>query len=167
MISQCSTSPTSSSNLTPFNFESHQVRVITRDGEPWFVAKDVADCLGYRWGAIRTIGHVPDEWKGVESASTPRGNQEMHILSEPGLWFILGRSDKPKALPFQKKVAGEILPAIRKTGQHEHLIATPQPEQPPIVPPELPMYAGLPKGVQSIFNFISAAEAACLKGDRS
>lgn len=43
----------------------------------------------------------------------------MLTLSEQGLYFFLGRSDKPKALPFQKWLAGEVLPAIRKTGKYE------------------------------------------------
>ena len=43
----------------------------------------------------------------------------MHCLSEPGLYFFLGRSDKPKALPFQKWVAGEVIPTIRKTGEYK------------------------------------------------
>ena len=40
----------------------------------------------------------------------------MATLTEPGFYFFLNRSDKPGALPLQKKVAGEILPSIRKTG---------------------------------------------------
>lgn len=43
----------------------------------------------------------------------------MVVLSEYGLYFFLNRSDKPRAIPFQKKVCGEILPAIRKTGRYE------------------------------------------------
>lgn len=41
------------------------------------------------------------------------------MLSEQGLYFFLGRSDKPKALPFQKWLAGDVLPALRKTGRYE------------------------------------------------
>ena len=59
---------------------------------------------------------MPDEWRGVGSVPTPTGNQELVILSEQGLYFFLGRSDKPAALPMQKWVAGEVLPTIRKTG---------------------------------------------------
>jgi hypothetical protein len=44
--------------------------------------------------------------------------QEMATLTEQGFYFFLNRSDKPGALPLQKKVAGEILPAIRKTGRY-------------------------------------------------
>ncbi|MDL2267993.1 hypothetical protein LJC46_08425 [Desulfovibrio sp. OttesenSCG-928-G15] len=44
------------------------------------------------------------------------GTQRMLMLSEQGLYFFLARSDKPLALPFQKWLAGEVLPAIRKHG---------------------------------------------------
>ncbi|MRT95110.1 phage antirepressor protein, partial [Xylella fastidiosa subsp. multiplex] len=68
--------------------------------------------------ASKSISHVPSEWRGVESVSTPSGQQEVIVISEPGLYFFLGRSDKPKALPFQKWLAGEVLPSIRKTGSY-------------------------------------------------
>jgi hypothetical protein len=44
--------------------------------------------------------------------------QNMLCLSEQGLYFFLGRSDKPAALPFQKWIAGEVIPSIRKTGSY-------------------------------------------------
>ncbi|CAK0754896.1 hypothetical protein CCP4SC76_2580001 [Gammaproteobacteria bacterium] len=55
---------------------------------------------------------------GVRSVLTPGGIQEINILREQGLYFFLGRSDKPGALPLQKWVAGEVIPSIRKTGQY-------------------------------------------------
>ncbi|MDR3331099.1 MAG: hypothetical protein LBT08_00580 [Synergistaceae bacterium] len=42
----------------------------------------------------------------------------MLVLFEQGVYFYLARCDKPTALPFQKKIAGEILPSIRKHGAH-------------------------------------------------
>lgn len=57
--------------------------------------------------------------EGSNRIATPGGEQEMLTLSEQGLYFFLGRSDKPRALPFQKWLAGEVLPAIRKTGKYE------------------------------------------------
>lgn len=91
------------------------VRVVEHNGEPWFVAKDVCEALGYTWSGSR-IAHVPDEWKGVTSVVTPGGKQDVATLSEQGLYFFLGRSDKETALPYQKWIAGEILPTIRQTG---------------------------------------------------
>ena len=93
-----------------------KVRTVLIDGEPWFVAKDVCEALGYYWNGKKTVAHVPEEWRGVGSVPTPTGNQELIIFSEQGLYFFLGRSDKPAALPMQKWVAGEVLPTIRKTG---------------------------------------------------
>lgn len=108
------------SQLIPFQFESGSIRVVTdANGEPLFVAKDVAEALDYSWNGSARIAHVPNEWKGVTSVVTPSGAQEMAVLTEQGLYFFLGRSDKPKALPMQKWIAGEVLPSIRKTGKYE------------------------------------------------
>ena len=105
--------------------EFGSVRVVDKDGDPWFVAKDVAEALGYQWKASATVGHVPEEWRGVYSVQTPSGEQEMLTLSEQGLYFFLGRSDKPAALPFQKWLAGDVLPSIRKTGSYGNGILMP------------------------------------------
>lgn len=105
------------------------VRIIAQgdDGQPWFVAKDVCECLDYQWKGIATIGHVPDMWRGVYSVQTPSGIQNVLTISEQGLYFFLGRSDKPKALPYQMWIAGEVVPSIRRTGGY--IIA--QPEETP------------------------------------
>lgn len=95
--------------------EFGKVRIVMRNGEPWFVARDVAEALGYTWSGSR-FSHVPEEWKGMTSVVTPGGEQEMLIISEPGLYFFLARSDKPTALPFQKWLAGDVVPSIRKHG---------------------------------------------------
>lgn len=108
-----------------------KVRVVEgEDGEPWFVAKDVCESLSVAWkGVSGSLQHVPDEWRGVRSVQTPRGGpQNMWVLSEQGLYFFLSRSDKPGALPFQKWIAGEILPSIRKTGRYQ----VPAPALPPV-----------------------------------
>ena len=110
--------------ITPFDFRSNSVRVVERDGEAWFVAKDVAQALGYSDASnpARLFANVPEEWKGLKPIHTLGGIQEMLCISEQGLYFFLGRSDKEAALPFQKLVAGEIMPAIRHKGYY----ATPQ-----------------------------------------
>jgi len=114
------------SSLTPFRFESFPIRVLSVDGAPWFVAKDVAEALEYSRFDSNLLLHVPEEWKGMNPIRTPGGEQELWCLSEPGLYFFVNRSDKPRALPFQKWVAGEVLPAIRQTGGYRQ--AAPRPE---------------------------------------
>lgn len=104
--------------LIPFIFEKSPIRVVEDIDGIKVVAKDVADALGYKWQP-NVIGHVPAEWKGVSRINTPGGVQQVSVLTEQGLYFFLGRSDKEKALPMQKWVAGEVLPSIRKTGGYQ------------------------------------------------
>lgn len=105
--------------LNTFTFEGAAVRTVEIDGAPWFVAKDVAERLGYTWkGVAGTIPHVPEDWRGVCSVQTPSGAQDMATLSEQGLYFFLARSDKPAALSFQRWVAGDVMPALRRTGTY-------------------------------------------------
>lgn len=121
--------------LVPFQFESHSIRVVTHDDGSWsVVAKDVAEALGYSESsnAARLFAHVPDEWKGVNPIHTLGGTQEMLTITESGLYFFLGRSDKAKALPFQKWIAGDVIPSIRETGSYSIHHAKPAANELPI-----------------------------------
>lgn len=138
-----------------FNFSGHTIRIIVRDSEPWFVAKDVMAALGYSGHSApaKVCEHIPEEWKGVNPIHTLGGQQKLLCLSEPGLYFFLGRSDKQTALPFQKWVYGEVLPSIRKTGGYE------QPRQLPIIDPRNLLMSGqcalqttMPQQVQEAIN---------------
>lgn len=103
--------------LSTFAFSGCRVRVVTdENGEPWWVAVDVLAALGYSRNATALFARVPDEWRSVKSVLTEYGERGVVCLSEPGLYFFLSRSDKPVVLPFQKWLAGEVLPAIRKHG---------------------------------------------------
>jgi prophage antirepressor-like protein len=108
-------------NIKVFNSpEFGEVRTTIQDGEIAFVAKDVLERLGYAdLSNINTIiKHIPDEWKGRNPIPTPSGTQKMWVFTEQGLYFFLARSDKPRALPFQKWIAGDVVPSIRKTGKY-------------------------------------------------
>lgn len=103
-----------------FAFDHKPVRVTTEDDLLWFVAKDVADALEYSEysNPARLFQIVPEEWKGVKPIHTPYGTQNMVSVTEQGLYFFLARSDKKKAVPFQKWLAGEVVPSIRKHGAY-------------------------------------------------
>lgn len=102
------------------NAELGKVRVIQKDDQLWFVGKDVLDALEYAEGynPSRAFDVVPADWKGVQPMHTPGGEQEMLCITEQGLYFFLGRSDKPKALPYQRWIAGEVVPAIIHKGKY-------------------------------------------------
>ena len=94
------------------------VRSFEDDDGIWFVAKDVAQALDYSEWRSNLIQSVPDVWKGTKRISTLGGEQELLCLTEQGLYFFLGRSDKPKALPYQMWIAGDVVPSIRRTGSY-------------------------------------------------
>ena len=105
--------------LAVFKSGDFTVRTLTDDdGVIWVVAKDVAQSLGYSEWRSNLMQSVPEIWKGAKRISTPGGEQEMLCLTEQGLYFFLGRSDKKAALPYQMWVAGEVVPSIRKTGKY-------------------------------------------------
>lgn len=106
-----------------FAFEGRAVRVELIEGEPWWVAKDVAVALGYAETSVANnmsnlVAKVPAEWRGNKPFLTPGGTQEILCLSEQGLYSFLARSNMEAAVPFQKWIAGEVLPSIRKTGKY-------------------------------------------------
>ena len=97
------------------NSEFGAVRVVDVDGEPWFVARDVCECL--ELGNPRTsIALLDEDEKGVHTMDTPGGAQEMSIVSEAGLYSLILRSRKPEAKTFKRWITHEVLPAIRKHG---------------------------------------------------
>ena len=97
--------------------EFGRVRVVECEGEPWFVAKDVCECLELT-NTSQTLSYLDDDEKGIISNDTPGGKQEMSIISEPGLYSLILRSRKPEAKAFKRWVTHEILPSIRKTGHY-------------------------------------------------
>lgn len=94
-----------------------QVRTVTRDGEPWFVAADVCRALEISDNRSATARLDSDE-KDAVSIRTPGGAQEMTIVNEPGLYSLVLGSRKPEAKNFKRWITHEVIPAIRKTGSY-------------------------------------------------
>lgn len=101
-----------------FHFVSQSIRVVVIDEVPWFVAKDVAEALGYANPTDAITRHC----KGVVKRyplSTPGGIQEVRILSEPNVYRLVAGSNLPQAEKFEAWLFEEVLPAIRQTGRYE------------------------------------------------
>lgn len=107
----------STAEIQIFCYKSLPVRTTEIDGEIWFVAKDVADILGFE-DATHAIRGLDDDEKGLQKVETPGGVQDMTVISEPGLYTMLMRSNKPEAKPFRRWVTHDVLPSIRKTGSY-------------------------------------------------
>lgn len=100
--------------ILPFEHEDFgKLRVITQDGEPWFVAKDVCEALGADTSHVRRgldddeVATLPN-WQGKGAAPL--------IVSEAGLYALILKSRKPEAKSFKRWVTHEVLPSIRETG---------------------------------------------------
>lgn len=109
-----------STAMQAFAFDSHAVRVVDIDGQPWFVAKDVCACLEID-NHRNVVARLDEDEKGVQSLDTLGGPQEMAVINESGLYATILRSQGAMtpgtpAHAFRKWVTAEVLPAIRRTG---------------------------------------------------
>ena len=97
-----------------FEYGKSIVRVIVRDGEPWFVARDVCECLEIENPTV-AVQRLDED----ERAKFNLGRQgETNIVSEAGLYSLIMTSRKPEAKRFKRWVTHEVLPTIRQTGQY-------------------------------------------------
>lgn len=119
-------------DLKIFNYNGKEVRTIERNGEPWWVLKDVCEVFGdtnYR----RVSGRLDEYEKGVSQIDTPGGSQNMTIVNESGLYSALFAMQPEKARgvsdeyietrinnlrSFKRWVTHEVLPSIRKHGAY-------------------------------------------------
>src|SRR5688572_9358153 len=107
------------SDILVFAFKAKEVRcLLNEQGEPVFVARDVAEALGLAWRGHETLASLDDDWKLVRKLRTSFGEKDAVCISEAGVYALAFRSNKPEAKAFTKWVAGEVLPSIRKTGQY-------------------------------------------------
>lgn len=104
-----------SADLVPFTYNEQPVRTVVIDGEPWFVLTDLCAVLDIR-NARDVSARIYEDMKGVASIDTPGGSQQMTIVSEPGMYEVVIRSDKPEAIAFRRWITSDVLPTIRKTG---------------------------------------------------
>lgn len=98
------------------NDQFGEVRTLTKDGEPWFVGKDVAEILGYTNPSKALADHVDDEDKLNNETLSSLGQRGGWLINESGLYSLILSSKLPTARAFKRWVTSEVLPAIRKHG---------------------------------------------------
>ena len=95
------------------NEEFGEVRTITKDGEPWFVAKDISDKLGYAQTS-NMMKRIDDE--DFISSKLDGMNMNSILINESGLYSAIIGSKLESAKRFKHWVTSEVLPSIRKNG---------------------------------------------------
>ncbi|PGV06809.1 DNA-binding protein [Bacillus cereus] len=100
------------------NEEFGQVRTVVQDEDVWFVAKDVADVLGYNNTSKAIQMHVDEDEKADLPIWDGRQNRNQKVINESGLYSLILSSKLPSAKKFKKWVTSEVLPSIRKHGAY-------------------------------------------------
>lgn len=103
-------------NLQIFENERFgRVRTIEQNREPWFIARDVCECLSI--GKYRdAVSRLEEDERGSVEMDTPGGRQSLSAVNEYGLYSLVLSSRKPEAKEFKRWITHEVIPAIRKTG---------------------------------------------------
>jgi hypothetical protein len=98
-----------------FEFDTTLVRAIAKEGQAWFVAKDVCDIVGIADSSM-ALSRLDEDEKGTSNIGTLGGPQTMLAVNESGLYALIFTSRKPEAKRFRKWVTNEVLPAIGRPG---------------------------------------------------
>ena len=106
-----------SNALQVFDFENKNIRVVMKDDNPWWVAKDVCDVLGLV-NPSETLKALDEDELTSETLRSGGQGREMRLVSESGVYALIFRSNKPEAKRFRKWVTSEVLPQIRRTGRY-------------------------------------------------
>ena len=111
-----------STDVQVYESQFGKIRVVVIDGVPWFVGKDIAECLGYTDVAHAILDHV-DEEDRVNSKTQGQNNPEFGqrgawLVNESGMYSLALSSTLATAKPFKRWITSEVLPSIRKTGSY-------------------------------------------------
>ncbi|AQZ48330.1 putative prophage antirepressor [Paenibacillus larvae subsp. larvae] len=101
--------------LQVFNFTGKEVRVIMKDGHPWWVAKDVCSVLDHS-DVSMAVKRLDEDEKLTQTLFVSGQNRNVWFVNEPGLYSLILTSRKPESKKFKRWVTHEVLPAIRQTG---------------------------------------------------
>ncbi|CAF1852620.1 phage antirepressor [Bacillus subtilis] len=99
-----------------FNYQDQQVRTVVKDGQPWFVAKDVCHVLNHSNHKVAVSRLDEDEVSKVYLTDSLGRNQKTTVVSEAGLYSLILTSNKPEAKQFKRWITHEVIPTIRETG---------------------------------------------------
>lgn len=105
------------------NSEFGEIRTVVIDGEPWFIAKDISERLGYAQTAnMLKIVEPEDKMKKPSSElddTFSKFASEISLINESGLYDAIFGSKLKNAKKFKRWVTTEVLPSIRKTGGYQ------------------------------------------------
>ena len=139
------------SSIIIFSFGSHEIRVTDRDGNPWFVLRDLL--VGMASKTTTTVA-VESITQGLGcglardiSVQTAGGKQATIIVDESATTYLLARSNTKKGRELNRFIHDEVLSAIRKAGSHwlEQLSSSTRPSISTESPQKVAVFASIQK----------------------
>ena len=106
--------------IQQFFYEGKQARIVMKDGQAWWVAKDVCDILGYANVTKALNDHLDEDERAALTIREGRQGRSMNIINESGLYCLILRSNMPKAKEFRRWVTGTVLPLVMRNGLPEN-----------------------------------------------
>lgn len=103
------------------------VRIILQDNEPWFVAKDVCECLEIN-NSRQALSRLDADEKADVILNDGSQNRNMNTVNEYGLYSLVLSSRKPEAKEFKRWITHDVLPTLRRTGSYSLNIPKTLPE---------------------------------------
>ncbi|MDY0258511.1 MAG: BRO family protein [Desulfovibrio sp.] len=134
---------------SPFQFNDFPIRTQVEGDQLWFSIADVCKALDITWSGA-TLKLIPSDWQKLLRLNNFSTSRSLRFISEPAVYKLAFRSNKPEADAFTNWIASEVVPAIRKTGKYE---AKPAPRK-----------KALGRGVTAL-PVPEAAPYTCLSGD--
>lgn len=104
--------------LEKLEYQNNKIRVVEKGNQVYFVGIDVARALGYSNERKAIRDHIKEKHKLTEQIVTSGQKRDVTIISEPGLYSLILRSNLKTAEKFSDWVTEEILPDIRKYGMY-------------------------------------------------
>ena len=102
-----------------FSFEKNNIRVLGTFNDPLIVAKDICNVLGIQ-NSKKVIANTPNEFICKQQVNDALGRpRETNLLKVAGLFWMVVRSKKPIARPFQLWICGDLLPSLYRTGSYK------------------------------------------------
>jgi anti-repressor protein len=108
--------PSPQTNLSIFQFNKLDVRVVYENGEVWCVGKDVARVLGYADETNALKQHCRGVVKRHPIVDALGRTQEVRVIAEPDVYRLIIKSRLPEAEKFERWVFEDVIPTIRKHG---------------------------------------------------
>lgn len=104
--------------IASFLYDDRPLRVVTIDGEPWFVLADLCRVLDLSNPSMVADRLDTDALSTAEVIDSMGRDQSARIVSEPGMYAVVFMSRKPEAAAFRRWITNEVLPSIRRTGSY-------------------------------------------------